>query len=287
MIKKIVFPFLAALGLFFLIIISIAIVVFLVTLGRLPLGEKVAVVEIRGVITDSTDVNRQLREYGERDDVKAIVLRIDSPGGSVGSSQEIYREVVRLGSKKKIVTSMGSVAASGGYYIAAASHKIVSNPGTITGSIGVIMEFTNVEDLLRKVGLKGRVIKSGEFKDIGSPIRELTGKERRILQEVVDDLHSQFVESVAEGRGMEKADIQKIADGRFFTGAKANELNLVDKMGNLEDAIELAASIAGMDKKPVVIYPKREFGWPSVLLGNILQQIVDNITMSFRAMYLA
>ncbi|MGD0916199.1 MAG: signal peptide peptidase SppA, partial [Thermodesulfobacteriota bacterium] len=163
--------------------------------SRLVFGDKIAVVEIKGVIADSSGIIEQIRQFQEDDGVKAIVLRIDSPGGGVGPSQEIHREILRLKSQsgKKVVTSMGSVAASGGYYIACASDLIVANPGTITGSIGVLMEFTNIEELLKKVGIKGVVLKSGEHKDIGTPFREMTPDERKIVQDVIDNVHQQFI----------------------------------------------------------------------------------------------
>ena len=153
---------------------------------------------------------------------------------------------------------MGSVAASGGYYIACASDRIVANPGTITGSIGVIMEFTNIEELFKKIGIKGVVLKSGEHKDIGSPFREMTPDEKKIVQDVIDNVHQQFIEAVAKGRKMDREKVVQIADGRILTGEQAKQLGLVDEMGNLQDAIDVAAKMVGIVGKPNVIYPKKE-----------------------------
>ena len=172
---------LAAFGVVFIAIIALSVVVGVFMDSEIT-GEKVAVVELQGVITDPADVNQELQDLAARDDVKAVVLRIDSPGGAVGPSQEIHREVEKLREKKTVVASMGTVAASGGYYAAVAAEKIVANPGTITGSIGVIMEFFNAQELLGKIGLKGYVIKSGKYKDVGSPLREMEAEERALIQ---------------------------------------------------------------------------------------------------------
>jgi len=243
------------LGIFFLSIF------FLAQFGEekaFTLGDKIAVVDVKGVITSSRGIVEEIERLKEDDDVKAIILRINSPGGGVGPSQEIYQQVLRAREKKKIIASMESVAASGGYYVACASDVIVANPGTITGSIGVVMEFSNIEDLLKKIGFRSYVIKSGKHKDIGSPLREMTPEEKTILQGVIDSVHSQFVRAVAEGRNMEESKVRQIADGRIFSGEQAKELGLVDRLGSLQDAIEIAAEMIGMKGKPVVIYPKKK-----------------------------
>jgi protease IV len=227
--------------------------------GRFSFGDKIAIVEVTGVIVQSSGIIQEIHQYLEDGGVKAIILRIDSPGGGVGPSQEIYKEILKAKKSKKVVTSMGSVAASGGYYIACASDRIVANPGTLTGSIGVIMEFTNLEELLKKIGVKGVVVKSGELKDIGSPFREMTPQEKKILQDVIDNVHQQFIQAVADGRKMEREKVALIADGRIFTGEQAKEAGLVDEMGNLQDAIDITAKIANIEGKPTVIYPKRRF----------------------------
>jgi len=221
-------------------------------------ADKVAVVEVDGVITQSRPVIEKLIRYRENDKVRAIVVRIESPGGSVGPAQEIHEEILKTRPVKTVVASMGSVAASGGYYIACGAHKIVANPGTITGSIGVIIEFANIEELLGKIGLKSVVIKSGRYKDILSPTRELQQEERHLLQDVIDSVHGQFITAVAEGRGLPRDKVAAIADGRIMSGEQALGLGLVDTLGNLQDAIQLAGKIAGIPGKPTVVYPEKK-----------------------------
>lgn len=220
-------------------------------------GERVGVVELIGVIADSKKVIRDLKKFREDPTIKSIVLRIDSPGGGVGPSQEIYREILKIKEQdKKIVASMGSVAASGGYYAAAATDGIMANPGTITGSIGVIMGYTNFEEIFKKIGLMSVVIKSGAYKDMGSPVREMTEKERSILQNFVDKIHQQFVTDAATGRKMEMSKMAELADGRIYTGEEAKELGLIDRLGNLEDAIEWAGRLGGIEGKISPVYIK-------------------------------
>ncbi|MGQ9646679.1 MAG: signal peptide peptidase SppA [Thermodesulfobacteriota bacterium] len=243
--------------------------------SRFAFGDKIAVVEIRGVIAQSSGIIEEIHQYLEDSSVKAIILRIDSPGGGVGPSQEIHREVLKGREKKKIVTSMGSVAASGGYYIACASDLIVANPGTITGSIGVLMEFTNIEELFRKIGIKGVVLKSGEHKDIGSPFREMTPEEKKIIQEVIDNVHQQFIKAVAEGRRLDRSKVAQIADGRILTGEQAKQLGLVDQIGNLDDAIEATAKLVGIEGKPNVIYPKRKFSIWELLIREGVAAVLE------------
>jgi protease-4 len=221
-------------------------------------GEKVAVLPLTGLISDSESTIEQLRKFAKDDSVKAIVLRINSPGGGVGPSQEIHEEVTKLKGKKVVVASMGALAASGGYYIACGAQKIYANPGTITGSIGVIMNFVNVKDLIEKIGLKGMVVKSGAFKDIGSPVRDMKPEERELLQGVIDNVHLQFIEAVAEGRKMDREKVAKIADGRIFSGAQAKELGLVDVLGNLEDAVAEAGKLAKIEGEPRVVTPPKK-----------------------------
>ena len=246
-------------GLFvFFLALAVTVASFMGRPANFVIGDKIGVVEVFGVIADSRQVIEQLHDFRDNDNVKAIVLRVDSPGGGVGPSQEIHDEVKLIDAQKPVVVSMGSVAASGGYYIAASAREIVANPGTITGSIGVIMEFTNFQELLDKIGLSSVVVKSGEYKDIGSPAREMTSKERAILQDLIDDVHSQFVASVATGRKLEEESVRQLADGRIFSGRRAMDLGLVDRMGNLEVAIQRAAELAGVDGEPNVVYPPGE-----------------------------
>jgi len=181
----------------------------------------VGIVEIIGTIVSCEEVIDNIKRFRENNSIKAIVLRIDSPGGSVGPSQEIYREIIKTKKIKKVIASLGAVAASGGYYAASSCDKIVSNPGTITGSIGVIMEYANFQEIVEKIGLRSVVIKSGKYKDIASPLRELEDKERKILQDVVDDIHQQFVKDAANGRKIDQKEMAKLADGRIYTGQKA------------------------------------------------------------------
>ncbi len=245
--------------------------------ARLAFGEKIAVVEIKGVITQSSGIIEEIQQYGEDEGVKAIILRIDSPGGGVGPSQEIHREILKVKSKKKVVTSMGSVAASGGYYVACASDLIVANPGTITGSIGVLMEFTNIEELFKKIGIKGVVLKSGEHKDIGSPFREMTPEEKKIIQGVIDNVHQQFIQAVAQGRRLELAKVAEIADGRILTGEQAKQLGLVDQIGNLQDAIDTVAKMVGIEGKPTVLYPKKRFSLWELLVKETASTILETL----------
>jgi protease-4 len=247
---------------------------------KFAFGEKIAVIEIRGLITQSSGVIEDLHQYAEDEGVKAIILRIDSPGGGVGPSQEIYREIMKIKSnnKKKMVTSMGSVAASGGYYIASACDLIVANPGTITGSIGVLMEFTNIEELFKKIGIKGVVLKSGEHKDVGSPFREMTPEEKKLIQSVIDNVHQQFIQAVADGRKMDRLKVAQVADGRILTGEQAKQLGLVDQLGNLQDAIDTAAKMVGIEGKPVVLYPKKKFSLLELLIEGITESILNTLS---------
>ena len=223
--------------------------------------DRIALVRVEGVILDAQQTVGELKRFADNPSVKAIVLRIDSPGGGVVPSQEIYDAVKRVRNKnnKMVVASMGTVAASGGYYIAAATDRIIANPGTLTGSIGVIMELANLEGLLKKIGVESLVVKSGQYKDIGSPLRKMSEGDRRILQSVMDDVHRQFIQAVAEGRSLDEAEVQPLADGRIFTGRQAREMKLVDELGDLEDAIRLAADLAGIEGEPKVVEPRKRF----------------------------
>ncbi len=284
----------AVLGVMFAVILSIA---SFLSGGRRtssPLavvgGGNVALVKVEGLLVTSEHVVEELNSYAEDGSIKAIVLRIDSPGGGVVASQEIYNAVKNAKKEgKKIVVSMGSVAASGGYYIAAAADKIVANPGTMTGSIGVKMEFASVEKLLEKIGVKGLVVKSGEYKDIGSPFRDMTNQEQKLLQGVIDDVHSQFIEAVSEGRRLPVADVTAIADGRIFTGRQALSLKLVDQMGDLADSIQLAGTLAGIQGKPKVVEKKKKIPFLDYLkeetaawIGDIIAKGINRSTVTLQ-----
>ena len=238
-------------------------------------GERVAVLPINGVITESEDTIEQLKKFAKDDSVKAIVVRLNTPGGGVGPSQEIYAEVKKIRGKKVIVASMGALAASGGYYIACAADKIYANPGTITGSIGVLMQFVNVKDLIEKIGVKGLVIKSGSFKDTGSPIREMSPEERKIIQGVIDNVHFQFVNAVAEGRKLPREEVLEIADGRIFSGEQAKELGLIDLLGNQEDAVAEAGRMAKIEGEPRVVTPPKKKLSILELLRDEAKSIID------------
>lgn len=232
-------------------------------------GDGVGVLQVEGAIDDSQSVIEELKRLKEMPWVKAIVVRIDSPGGAVAPTQEIFEEILRSKRRKPFIASMGGMATSGGYYIAAACDKIVANPGTLTGSIGVIMQLSNLEDLMKKIGVKGIHIKSGANKDIGSPFQPLSVEGREILQSLVDNVHSQFVAAVAQGRGMEEGQVRKLADGRIYSGAQAKQLGLIDQFGTLRDAIELAAKRAGLEGEPAVYYsrPEQERWWERIVMG--------------------
>jgi len=218
----------------------------------------IGIVEVNGMILSSKEVIKDIKAFQDDDSIKAIILRIDSPGGGIGPSQEIYREIMKVKMNKKIITSMGSVAASGGYYIASATDGIVANPGTITGSIGVIMEYVNLMEIARKIGISPVVIKSGEFKDMGSPLRELKESEKAILQGLVDELHLQFVNDAAKARNIDFKTMANLADGRVYTGAKALKLKLIDRLGNLDDAVLWAGEIANIKGELKPVYPKED-----------------------------
>lgn len=234
-------------------------------------GDRIAVIPVEGVIDDAMakNVNRYLKLYADDSRIKAIMLRVDSPGGGVSPSQEIYREIKRIkdsNKKKTIVISMGSVAASGGYYIACPADMIFANPGTVTGSIGVIAEWVNYKDLADWARIKPVVFKSGEFKDTGSPTRELTERERVYFQAMIDELYGQFVAAVTEGRkgrGQKGSEIdpvrvKELADGRVYTGQSAQNYGLIDKLGNYGDALAETAKMVGIKGEPNVVTPPKE-----------------------------
>lgn len=240
-------------------------------------GEKVGVIEVSGIVLDATPVLEDLKKFRKTDTVKAIVVRINSPGGAVGPAQEIYREIEKTREVKPVIASMGAMAASGGYYVAAATEGIVANPGTITGSIGVIMEYTNFKKLFEKIGLYPVIIKSGKYKDLGSPVRKMTPEEEAILQEFVDTVHRQFIEDVAAGRQMKTGAVAEIADGRILTGERAKTLGLVDRFGNLTDAVEWAGEKGGIEGEVETVYPPEE-------KLNLIRKLLDVAASEVRSM---
>jgi len=239
-------------------------------------GTKIGVVAIEGVISsDSADKTvRLLTKYADDTSIKAIILKIDSPGGGVASSQEIYQEVRRIQSAGKlVVASLGSVAASGGYYIACAASRIFAYAGTVTGSIGVIVQLANAEELLRKIGVEAIVITSGPFKDSGSPTRALRPEERQVFQALVDDVYQQFVEAVAQGRNLPVSEVRQAADGRIYTGRQAKDLHLVDELGGFQDATTYVATTLGIEGKPRLIQEGKERLW---WLKYVLESVPDS-----------
>jgi protease-4 len=241
-------------------------------------GEAVGVIEIDGAIASAREMIENIRQFREDDDIKAIVIRINSPGGAVGPSQEIYREVRKTTEVKKVVVSMGAVAASGGYYIACAADGIVANPGTITGSIGVIMAYTNFKQLLDKIGMVPVVIKSGPYKDTGSPTRKMSDDEQEILQSIVSGIHQQFITAIAEGRKMDRLLVEASADGRVFTGEDAKKRGLVDRLGNFEDALEWAGTMGGIDGDVEAVYPRdKKLTLLRYLLSTSITRLISNL----------
>ena len=276
---------------FLLIFFGLFILIFFISLlfvffqKNMPIGDRVALIRVEGPIFDSKDTIDELKEHLKDPSIKAIIMRIDSPGGAVAPSQEIYEEVRKAATKKKIVVSMGSVAASGGYYIASPATRIVANPGTLTGSIGVIMEIPNFAGLMNKLGIKSEVVKSGRHKDIASVFRGIKKEDREILQNVLDNVHDQFILAVAEGRKMLLEDVRKIADGRIFTGEQALKVGLIDEIGNLEDAVKVAGKLSGIKGEPEVVSKKERFSFTDLLKGSIPKELTD-VFPSVRIKYL-
>jgi protease-4 len=229
--------------------------------GGAPLfGPRVAVVELEGLIAETDDLVRELRHYRDNPSVRAVVIRINSPGGVVGPTQEVHDALLRVRQAgKPVVASLGSVAASGGYYVAVAADQIYANPGSLTGSIGVIMQMANVDALMKKVGVDYVVVKAGQFKDLGNFSRALTPEERRVIQALLDDVHAQFIEAVAKGRKLDRSAVVQFADGRVFSGTQALGLKMVDALGGLEEAIDAAAKLAKLPTPPPVERPRRLF----------------------------
>jgi protease IV len=258
----------------FLILCLLAVAAFMASEGSSGFSlasNQIAVLDLEGTISDSRDFVELLKDYGNRTGVKSVVIRANSPGGGVAASQEIYEAVKRFRSetKKKVVVSMGSVAASGAYYVACGADKIYANPGTITGSIGVIAEWYNFGDLLRWAKMQDVVIKSGAFKDAGSETRPLTEEERAYFQSLINNMYSQFVSTVASSRNMKDEDVRKLADGRVYTGQEAKKDGLVDELGTLQDAIDAAARMAGIVGEPKILNPpKKRFSMIDLLLGD-------------------
>jgi len=244
--------------------------------------ERVGVVEIKGLLTDSRTVIKQLDRYRDDDSIKAIVLRINSPGGAVGPAQEILREVEKIRAKKKIVASLGTVAASGGYYIASGANLIMANRGTATGSIGVIMQFTNVEGLSKKIGLDFFNLKAGHYKDVGSPYRPMTPEDKAYIQGLLDNIYQQFLSDVAHNRNIPLAKMKTLAEGRIYSGEEAKQVGLVDEFGNLPDAIERAGRLGGIKGKVTAVYAEKEgFSFLRLLLGQETEDTLSQLALPY------
>lgn len=232
-------------------------------------GEKVAVIELKETIISSEDIVRQFKKFRSNRSIRAIVFRVESPGGGVAASQEIYEEVKKTrDSGKPVVVSMGSVAASGGYYVSCGADKIVANPGTLTGSIGVIFQFLHVNELLAKLGIDASTYKSGKFKDSGSPFRPPSADDKKLFDQLLGDVYDQFVDVVANERKLGRAFVVRYADGRVFTGKQAKEWGFVDTLGTYEDAIAIAGEMGGISGKPEVVKERKRQSLMETLLGN-------------------
>jgi protease-4 len=249
----------------------------LVTIGR---GEKLAVVEVYGVITSSDDVVRQLKKYREDNSIEGIILRVNSPGGAVVPSQEIYSEVRNTREIKPVIVSMGSLAASGGYYVSCGGTRLVANCGTLTGSIGVISEFLQLHGALDKLGIDVKIIKSGKLKDAGASSRPMTKEDEKYFQTLMDEVHRQFMDVVEKERGLTNEEVLELADGRVFTGEQALERGLVDTLGTYEDAVKIAAAIAGIDGDPALVVERKRTPWWSPVveeMNHTIQELKEEI----------
>ncbi len=228
------------------------------TAKHLLTSAKVGVVEIRGVILDVKEILEEIKTFRDDASIKAIVLRIESPGGGVGPSQEIYQEIRQTIAKKPVVASMGGIAASGGYYVASAANHIVANPGTLTGSIGVIVRFGNFSGLFDKVGYEMVTLKSGQFKDVGNPSRKMTPEEEAITQKLIDEVHQQFIQDVVKARNLPEDEVRQVADGRVLTGALAKQLGLIDELGNFRNAVKVAGRLGNISEDPEIVYAEKK-----------------------------
>ena len=275
--------FIGGLVVFFLFISFLLSVV--VVLKERNFGKpQIGVLKIKGVIVDAEEYLMSLRKLARNRNVKAIVVRINSPGGSVGAAQEIYEELKKIRKIKPVIVSMGSVAASGGYYVALGGKEIFALPGTITGSIGVILQIPNLQKLLKKLGIETETIKSGAYKDTGSFYRPLTSKERKYLKKKVEIIHQQFMKTISKERKISLEKVKTIADGRIFTGEEALKLGLIDKIGNFWDAVDEAKRLAGVKEAKLVFMPEKKSFISKLFEEKSLNKIEN---LSFNPLYLA
>ena len=262
-----------------ILLLIIALVMFGAIISRVPIGDRVAIISIKGVIVNPIPTVKKIERLRKDRSVKALVIRVDSPGGSVGASQEIYRAIERFRAEgKPVVVSMGNVAASGGYYVSAPADYIFANPGTITGSIGVIIQHVAYKELMEKIGVKATAIKTGKFKDTLNPFRELTPEEKKYLKETITEAYEQFLKAILKYRGkrISEEKLREVADGRVLTGERAKELGLVDELGGLEDAVEKAKELAGVPKAREFFVPEEKSLLQRVLGGEIEELKVLN-----------
>jgi protease-4 len=245
-------------------------------------GEKVGVVEITGLISRSTPILEELKKFREDRSIRAIVLRVNSPGGVVGPSQEIMEEVDKTKKMKKVVASFGSMATSGGYYVACGADLIMASPGSATGSIGVIMQLANVEQLTKKLGVDFYSLKAGALKDMGSPFKPLTPEEKAVFQTLLNNIHEQFIKDVAKNRKLPVEKVRALADGRVYTGQEAKALGLVDALGNFNDAVQQAGRMGGIRGKIETVYPeKKGFSLLKLLLGLDAEKSLEFLTSPY------
>ena len=268
----------------FLVILALIILIFVIPLLRglahRPSGEQIGVVEIEGVIAGSKEVMEDIVKFKEDPAIKGVILRINSPGGGVGPTQEIYREVVKLKEKKKVYVSMGTSCASGGYYIASAGEKLYANPSTITGSIGVIMQLMIVEDVLKKLGIQSNTIKAGRFKDAGSPFREMTPAEKEYRDGIVANIYEQFIKDIAAGRKMNVERVKELAEGRIYTGNQAKDLGLIDAIGNFYDTVDGLKAALNIKGKPNLVYSEKPFSLSKWVFGSLAREMTDRLFSS-------
>lgn len=267
-----------------IIVVAVAIVIGLAIgfgMKGMGYGGNIGVVEIENVITSSKHIVENLKTFGEDPSIKAVLIRVDSPGGGVAASQEIYEQVKKVRTKKKVVVSMGAVAASGGYYVALPADIIVANPGTITGSIGVIMEFPVFKELLDKLGIEFEVIKSREHKDIGSPFRKMSKKEKGLLHDVVIDVYEQFIDAIVQTRDLPRDSVLNFADGRILTGRQAKEAGLIDTLGSFEDAVEIVGGLVGIEK-PLLVYPLRRMSFIDFFTKPVERLLMPKLSFLWR-----
>lgn len=253
-------------GAFFLFVLAVFTLVYVAVhanqqqAGFHAFGDKIGVVDLDGVILDPNEIVGQLQRFDDDDSIKAIIIHVNSPGGGVAASEEIYQEVKRIRDekKKRIVSSIQTVGASGAYYVSSGTNKIYADNGSVVGSIGVIAEWVNYGDLMRWAKLKPELLKVGEFKDTGDPTRELTPAERAYMQGLIDNMYGQFVQAVADGRHAKVADIKAIADGRVWTGQQAMDLHLIDQIADFRSAVQDTAKSVGISGEPVLVHPEKD-----------------------------